>query len=207
MAYMLRGNLRGKLISWKDDKGFGFIQPEEGGKEIFLHISSLDSSRRPKSGDMIRYELAMGQRGKMQAVNARIEGVPLTTAPEPNPSAPASAIMWLAVSIAFLFCFISALYHPLFGINGVVVEAYIILNAITFFSYWFDKYAARRNQWRTPEKILHGLEMLGGWFGGFVAQQVLRHKTIKLEYQRQFWLIVASHVILWAAVLIVTIVQ
>jgi len=200
MANTLRGNLKGKLISWKDDKGFGFIQPEDGSKEIFLHISSLDSTRRPKSGDIIYYELAMGQRGKMQAVNARIEGVPLVT-PEPSPVSPthsAKILVWLAVSGTFLFCFISAIYHPLFGMNFLFVEAYIVLNLITFLMYWIDKYAAIKKRWRIPEKTLHGLELLGGWFGGFVAQQVLRHKTIKPSYQSLFWSIVALHVGFWS---------
>jgi uncharacterized membrane protein YsdA (DUF1294 family)/cold shock CspA family protein len=201
MANALRGNLKGKLISWKDDKGFGFIQPEDGSKEIFLHISSLDSTRRPKSGDIIYYELAMGQRGKMQAVNARIEGVPLAT-PEPSPQSSPTRLAkiggWLAVSGAFLFCFISAIYHPLFGMNFLFVEAYIVLNLITFLMYWIDKHAAIKKRWRIPEKTLHGLELLGGWFGGFIAQQVLRHKTIKPSYQFLFWSIVALHVGFWS---------
>jgi uncharacterized membrane protein YsdA (DUF1294 family)/cold shock CspA family protein len=207
MANMLRGSLRGKLISWKDDKGFGFIQPEDGSKEIFLHISSLDSTRRPKSGDFIRYDLAPGQRGKIQAVNARIEGVPLSSPIEPTEplSHYASPTTWVGMSAAFLFCFVSAMYHPLFGMNVIIVEAYILLNISTFIIYWFDKFAAQRKQWRTPEKTLHGLEMGGGWFGGFVAQQILRHKTIKTEYQKTFWLIVAAHVILWLLVFIISI--
>ncbi|MDJ1170725.1 cold shock domain-containing protein [Roseofilum sp. BLCC_M154] len=30
---------KGQLATWKDDRGFGFIQPDNGGKEVFLHIS------------------------------------------------------------------------------------------------------------------------------------------------------------------------
>lgn len=201
MAYMLRGNLRGKLISWKDDKGFGFIQPEEGGKEIFLHISSLDSTRRPKSGDMIRYELAMGQRGKMQAVNAQIEGVPLVTPKLDSFPRSTVTLTRIAVSIAFLFCFFSALYYPLFG-SPLFIAAYTVLNLVTFAMYWIDKDAAMQQRWRIPEMTLHGLEFLGGWFGGFIAQQVLRHKTVKFSYQLLFWSIVALHVILWTLVLV-----
>ncbi len=204
MVQMLRGSLRGKLINWKDDKGFGFIQPEEGGNKIFLHISALDAIRRPQSGDMIRYDLEPGKDGKMQATNARIEGVLLRTPLESSePSSYASSTTWIWMSTAFLFCFLSAIYHPLFGMNIIVVEAYIILNVLTFIIYWFDKFAAKHKQWRTPEKILHRLELGGGWFGGFVAQQILRHKTIKTEYQRTFHLIVAAHIIIWLCVPII----
>ena len=32
---------RGELISWNDDKGFGFIQPERAGERVFVHISAM----------------------------------------------------------------------------------------------------------------------------------------------------------------------
>jgi len=134
-------------------------------------------------------------------VNARIEGVALAT-PEPSPQASPTRLAkiggWLAVSGAFLFCFISAIYHPLFGMNFLFVEAYIVLNLITFLMYWIDKNAAIKKRWRIPEKTLHGLELLGGWFGGFIAQQVLRHKTVKSSYQFLFWSIVALHLGFWS---------
>jgi cold shock CspA family protein len=67
---------RGQLQDWKDDRGFGFIKPDNGGNDIFLHISALRrAGRRPKAGDTILYERAMEPDGKIRAVNALIEGV------------------------------------------------------------------------------------------------------------------------------------
>lgn len=70
---------KGKLTTWKDDRGFGFIkpsQPVDGNKEIFLHISQLKGrSRRPQVGDTIFYELKTDADGKLCGVNASIEGV------------------------------------------------------------------------------------------------------------------------------------
>ena len=39
---------KGKLIEWKDDRGFGFIKSDDGDKQVFLHISVLNrAGRRP----------------------------------------------------------------------------------------------------------------------------------------------------------------
>ncbi|OAI09476.1 DNA-binding protein [Methylomonas methanica] len=68
--------LKGVLKTWKDDRGFGFIQPDNGDKDIFVHISSLKGmARRPVRGDVMFYEVARDTGGKLKAVNARIEGV------------------------------------------------------------------------------------------------------------------------------------
>jgi len=67
---------KGKLSTWKDDKGFGFIKPEKGKQDVFIHITALKKmSRRPVIGDVILYQTSMDNKGKARAVNAKIEGV------------------------------------------------------------------------------------------------------------------------------------
>ncbi len=75
---------KGKLTTWKDDRGFGFIKADSksggksdgSGKEIFLHISALQgSARRPKVGDTILYEEVTESNGKIRATRATIQGV------------------------------------------------------------------------------------------------------------------------------------
>ncbi len=67
---------KGTLKTWKDDRGFGFIQPDNGDKDIFIHISALKGmARRPMRGDVVFYEVGADAGGKFKAVNARIEGV------------------------------------------------------------------------------------------------------------------------------------
>ncbi|MFW5443559.1 MAG: cold shock domain-containing protein [Methylococcaceae bacterium] len=74
---------KGFLKTWKDDRGFGFIKPEDGSDDIFIHISALiDSARRPYRGDTIYYQVEHSDDGKSKAVNARIEGVELITSKE-----------------------------------------------------------------------------------------------------------------------------
>ena len=73
---MTKKMVKGVLKTWKEDRGFGFIKPDDGGKDIFIHISSLKGvSRRPITGDVIYYQIAKDNRGKYKAVNAQIEGI------------------------------------------------------------------------------------------------------------------------------------
>jgi len=61
--------LKGTLRSWRDDRGFGFIAPTHGGREIFVHISAFPrDGSRPTEGESLSYELGRGKDGKPQAV-------------------------------------------------------------------------------------------------------------------------------------------
>ena len=73
---MTETKIKGVLKTWKADKGFGFIKPDNGGQDIFIHISSLKrTGRRPVKGDVIYYQIAKDNQGKFKAVNAAIEGI------------------------------------------------------------------------------------------------------------------------------------
>ena len=89
------------------------------------------------------------------------------------------------------------------GGSRMPLLAYTVASLVAFGLYWYDKQQARTGQWRTPENVLHGVELLGGWPGALVAQQVFRHKTRKVSYQVFFWLIVALHQVIWNDVLFV----
>jgi len=52
-------------------KGFGFIQPEDGSKDVFVHISAVERAgmRTLNEGDKISYEVQAGRDGKSSAEN------------------------------------------------------------------------------------------------------------------------------------------
>lgn len=75
---------------------------------------------------------------------------------------------------------------------------YPAMSLISLLLYWQDKQQARTQAWRTPEKVLHASELLGGWPGALLAQQLFRHKTRKVSYQLVCWAIVALHQAFWA---------
>lgn len=73
---MTKTKSRGVLKTWKEDRGFGFIRPDDGGKDVFIHISALKGiSRRPVAGDVMYYQVGKDSRGKLKAINVQIEGV------------------------------------------------------------------------------------------------------------------------------------
>ena len=58
----------GILRSWNDDKGFGFIAPTHGGREVFVHISAFPrDGTRPTVGETLSFELDQGKDGRPQA--------------------------------------------------------------------------------------------------------------------------------------------
>lgn len=88
-----------------------------------------------------------------------------------------------------------------FGMNKVMaiilVLLYLIISPATIYLYRSDKLAAQQQKQRIPEKMLHLLELAGGWPGALLAQQRFRHKTSKKTYQAVFHLILIYHASLW----------
>ena len=59
-------------VKWfNSTKGFGFIEPEDGGADVFVHITAVQASGMDglEEGQKISYELEEGRNGKTNAVN------------------------------------------------------------------------------------------------------------------------------------------
>ena len=64
-------------VKWFNDaKGFGFIEPEEGGDDVFAHFSAIqmDGFRTLKQGGKVRFELVQGPKGQLAQNIAPLEG-------------------------------------------------------------------------------------------------------------------------------------
>lgn len=92
-----------------------------------------------------------------------------------------------ALSLATLFILLLMGSALLGKLPFAALSLYLGASTVTFFAYWFDKSAARKAQWRTPENTLHLLGLIGGWPGALIAQKVLHHKTRKLSFQIVCW--------------------
>ncbi len=91
---------KGRLTTWFGDRGFGFIKPNDGSEEVFLHISVIKgASRRPKVGDTILYELVTEIDGKVRATKASIAGI----APQPKQQGLFNTVISVGSLVAIAF--------------------------------------------------------------------------------------------------------
>ena len=173
---------QGRITSWKDDKGFGFITPNGGGKQVFVHVSAFrNRQRRPEGDELVTYELAVDEKGRGQAMQVAFVGEPARGDGKLVP-------VWLptfftAGFLAFLAATVVAGKLPL-AIFGV----YLAASVLAFVTYAIDKSAAVNNQWRIAENTLHLFGLLGGdIFHGalsldqlFSARPVLGHANYRM---------------------------
>jgi CspA family cold shock protein len=63
----------GTVKFFNDSKGYGFIAPDEGGNDAFVHISAVERSgmRTLRENQRVSYELQEDRRGKLAAVNLK----------------------------------------------------------------------------------------------------------------------------------------
>jgi cold shock CspA family protein len=67
---------KGILKRWIDDKGYGSIAPDDGGDDVFFHISSLRGAiRRPVESDIVYFDVIIDLTGQKRAVGVTIEGM------------------------------------------------------------------------------------------------------------------------------------
>jgi uncharacterized membrane protein YsdA (DUF1294 family) len=96
--------------------------------------------------------------------------------------------------IVVSFCLVLVVLVSLKLVAPETLYLYIVASLFTFIFYAFDKSAAKHGRWRIPESQLHWLALLGGWPGAFIAQNTLRHKSIKTAFKQVYWVTVILNI-------------
>lgn len=174
---------QGKITAWKDDQGYGFITPNSGGDQVFVHIKSFVSRRqRPALAQIVTYELSRDESGRAQA--SAVDFVLRRKTARDSRSTGANR---LTPNLAIGFLLFVALSAWAGKLPTAVPALYFAASLVTFGVYAHDKSAARANRWRTKESTLHLLALIGGWPGALLAQSHLRHKSGKAAFLGVFW--------------------
>lgn len=184
---------QGRISEWRDEQGFGFITPDEGGPKVFVHINAFTSrGRRPVGNEIVTYRAGADERGRprAEAVEYLRSNRPASTRWGPS---------YLLLSLAALFLGGLVGLHAYGKAPDWVLYCYLGMSVVTFSLYAIDKSAAQDGRWRTQENTLQVFALLGGWPGALIAQQLLRHKSRKRSFQVVFWMLVVvnSAVLSW----------
>lgn len=63
--------LKGTVIRWLDRRGYGFIEPENGGEDVFVHHSEIEGVYDLRKGQKVEFEVERTPKGP-RAVNVKI---------------------------------------------------------------------------------------------------------------------------------------
>jgi cold shock CspA family protein len=68
---------QGRIASWNSQRGFGFIKQEQGGADLFVHITTLQfDGRPPEVGEKVSYLIGSSKDGKPCAVQSVLSRPP-----------------------------------------------------------------------------------------------------------------------------------
>ncbi|MGB5591417.1 MAG: DUF1294 domain-containing protein [Gammaproteobacteria bacterium] len=175
---------KGKIASWNDERGYGFIAPFDDGPQVFIHIKALaNRNRRPQVNDVVSYAIARDKQGRVRAADATLAGDKLPERKKRRRDPP---------SIVVALVFLAAVCFSVFatGLPLLIAIVYLVASVATFVAYVADKSAAQKGGQRISEDKLHLLALSGGWPGALIAQQTERHKTQKTSFRVIFCLTV-----------------
>ncbi len=193
---------QGRLVEWFDEKGYGFIQPNDDSKDrVFLHIKDFArQGPRPILGCALEYNVLVDAQGRYRA-----QQVSYLKASQTQKSRTQKVSLkkteqgqrWSPMQIASVAYIVFLALLVLLGrLSGLVLLFISVMNAASYWFYAQDKEAAKNGQRRVPENTLHLLSFLGGWPAAWLAQQKLRHKTQKQPFRKIYFCTILFNILL-----------
>lgn len=180
----------GEVSSWNDERGFGFIRPDDGGAEVFFHIKACTArDGRPAVRQRVSFDVETQRPGHVRArlVRQVRERRPTRIQRRVDPPAggPADSLaLWAFAVLSFLLVYGTIAW--LWRVPSWLSVVYGVGSVLSFVLYAADKAAATAGRQRVSERTLLLVGLAGGWPGAVAAQQLLRHKTRKPSFRRKF---------------------
>lgn len=191
---------QGRLVEWFDDKGYGFIQPNDASKDrVFLHIKDFSrQGPRPIVGCALEYTVLLDGEGRFRAQQVMYLKASQTQKILPKPkNVNVQQQKLKPMQIACVGYILALAVFTLLGLlSGMVLLFISIINALTYWLYAQDKEAALLGNRRVPEQTLHILSFLGGWPTAWLAQEKMRHKTQKQPFRKIYFCTIALNILL-----------
>jgi uncharacterized membrane protein YsdA (DUF1294 family)/cold shock CspA family protein len=193
----------GELIQWNNKGGYGFVR-DEAGRDYYVHISNVTAGSRPRIGDRLSFETAIGRKGRLSAVDVLITD----TAPppqqtlrdlRPSPANVSRFKLGLRTAAATLLTLLILWAIGTDRAPAWLGLLYAAMGAGSALLYRFDKLYAMEGRYRVSETNLHVVDLCCGIIGGLAAQEVYRHKTVKPRFVATTWAIALIHVLGLAA--------
>ncbi|ATO18938.1 cold-shock protein [Acinetobacter sp. LoGeW2-3] len=192
---------QGRLVEWFDEKGYGFIQPNDTDKErVFLHIKDFARpGPRPIVGCALDYAVILDEQGRYRAQQvtylkaAQIKAVPIKKKATINNQKEKFQPMQI-LCVGYILALIVLSFSGL--LSGMVLLFISLMNLLSYWLYAQDKEAAQLGNRRISENALHLVAFLGGWPAAWLAQQKLRHKTQKQPFRQIYFCTIAFNIIL-----------
>ncbi len=191
---------QGRLVEWFDEKGYGFIQPNDASKDrVFLHIKDFArQGPRPIVGCALEYTLVLDGDGRYRAQQVTYLKASQTQKSISKPKAssqPAQKLKPMQIlCVGYILALAVLSMAGLF--SGMLLLLISLINVITYWMYAQDKEAALQGKRRVPEQTLHVLSFLGGWPMAWLAQEKLRHKTQKQPFRKIYFCSIALNILL-----------
>ena len=193
----------GELIQWNNKGGYGFVR-DDTGRDFYVHISSIGNGR-PRLGDRLEFDTAVGRKGRPSAVQVTIA----TPVAPPKPASlreikqPAPGVsrykLGLRTAAATLMTLLILWAIGTDRAPQWIGLLYAAMGAGSALLYRFDKLYALTGRYRVSETNLHVVDLSFGIIGGLAAQEVYRHKTVKPRFVATTWAIALIHTLGLAA--------
>src|SRR5829696_7435296 len=132
----------GMLKSWNDERGFGFLEPLQGGEDLFVHIKAFRvRTGRPQVGQAVSFEVELGPQGRKRAKNVEPFRAmrPSRTKPRESPTPRGTATLLALPLFVILYLVVSILWNP----PLIIAAIYVVASLVTYLVYAEDKSAAR----------------------------------------------------------------